>query len=77
MKFYHVQVFKLGAYIKHPNVGHKNYHNAGYNSDLTECIWIAEDNVAMNASGVIEITQTEAETYLTQWQAEKDSSVPQ
>lgn len=71
MKSYLVSVTKLGSVVKHPDVGHKDYQNAGYNPDMTECIWVAEDDVNMNVDGVEEIPFEEAEELLEKWGEEK------
>ena len=85
MRYFLVQVDKLGAFMKHPEISHKNYKNAGYDAGLndnistsTQCIWVAEDNIDLvsdaEADGdkIQEITDIEAQTYIEQWKADKD-----
>jgi hypothetical protein len=88
MRYFLVDVEKLGAAIKYPEVRHKNYQNAGYNAslnnkitDTAQCIWAAEENINLvvdaeeNNDGdkIEEITAIEAQTYIEQWQADKDA----
>jgi hypothetical protein len=72
-KFYLVNVVKVGGYIEHPDVGHKNYKNAGYNVDMTNCIWVADEAIDMAVGGVTEITQAEADEYLSTWKSEREA----
>ena len=83
MKYYLVKVKKMGAFIKHPKVGHKKYKNAGYDDGLNDktsnkakCIWITEDNIDLvsdaekNGFGdkIKEITEHKAQEYMDKWQ---------
>ncbi len=67
MKTYLATVTVIGSAVFHPKVTHKNYQNAGYSPDIKQCIWVAEDHIDMDVSGVEEITQEQAESYLEAW----------
>lgn len=88
MRYFLVDVERIGSFIKHPEIGHKKYKNAGYNSGLNDktvdklqCIWVAEDDVDLvadaenNGDGdkIEEITADEAQDYIEQWQNDKDA----
>ena len=87
MRYFLVQVNKLGAFMKHPEINHKNYKNAGYDTGLNDitsnyaqCIWVAEDTVDLvsdaevnnDSDKIQEITDIEAQNYIEQWKADKD-----
>ena len=68
MKYYKVTTEIEGMRVIHPEVGHTNYKNIGYNLDLTECIWMAEDDVIMPiGTNCVEITEEDSLSYLESW----------
>lgn len=70
MRYFLVTNIKFGSTHDYPDVGHKNYKNAGYNSDSTKCLWIAKDNVDMKETefdNIQEISKDEFDNYVSQW----------
>lgn len=75
MRYYLITNFKFGNAIDYPDLGHKDYKNAGYNVDTNKCIWIAQDDVDMQVDkfdNIVEITKKEFDNYIATWKAEKE-----
>ena len=71
MKYYLISVKREEAKLIYPETGHTDYWNIGYNLDLTQCIWEADNNIKIPVGeNCTEISEDEMNELVEKWGAE-------